>query len=182
MIFISAGHHSRHLTSPDPGAIANGVKEGEVTIEFRDLVSHELDLLGVSHRKDSDYETLQHYIDRIQTGSGSVVYECHLDAGVETATGTTCVIEVDADRLDKALAKRLSDNTASILGIKNRGVISEADTRHKRLALMKENGLVCLHELCFITNKNDMAKYQLKKKELAKMVAQTLTEFEKLIP
>ena len=183
MIFLSAGHHSKHLVNPDPGAISkNGIKEGDLTIEFRNLVSYELTILGAAHRTDSDQETLQQYVNRIQTGSGSVVIEFHFDAGPPTATGSTSLIEVDADRLDKAFAKELVDTTSSILGIKNRGVKTEADTRHKRLALMKEDGLVCLLELAFISNEDDLAKYNIKKKELARAVAQILIKYEAIIP
>lgn len=183
MIFISAGHHSKKTAGSDPGAInKHGLKEGDVTIEFRDLISAELSSLGVPHKLDSDQETLQQYCNKIQTGTGSVVYECHLDAGPETATGTTSLIEVDGDRLDKACAKEIADTTALMLGIKNRGVKTEADTRHTRLALMKEDGIVVLHEICFITNDNDVARYQSKKKELAKAVAEILIKYENMIP
>lgn len=183
MIFLSAGHNSKSITvKQDPGAIGNGYKEGDLTIEFRDLVAHELDLLGIKYIKDSDDESLQQYVNRINTGDGSVVLEYHLDAGPETATGTTSLVEIDSDRLDKAFAKELSDTTASILGIKNRGVKSEADTRHKRLALMRENGIICLHELCFITNIDDLKKLLAKKKELARAHALIILKYEKLIP
>lgn len=183
MIFISAGHHSKHPIRQDPGAIGkNGEKEGDLTIEFRDLVSHELTLLGAKHIKDLDNETLQQYTDRIKTGSGSVVIEFHFDAGPPTATGSTAIVEVDADRLDRAYAKELVDTTSSILGIRNRGIITEAQTRHGRLALMKEDGLVCLLELAFITNVDDLAKYNTKKKELAKEIAKILVKYENMIP
>jgi len=183
MIFISAGHNSKStIVSQDPGAIGNGYKEGDLTIEFRDLVAAELKLLGAKFIKDSDEENLQQYVNRIQTGSGSVVIEYHFDAATPQATGTTSLVEVDADRLDKAFATELAATTASLLGITNRGVKSEADTRHKRLALMKEDGIICLHELGFITNTNDIAKYQAKKKELAKLHAKLLVKYEAIIP
>jgi N-acetylmuramoyl-L-alanine amidase len=110
------------------------------------------------------------------------VVEYHFDAATPQATGTTTLIEIDGDRLDKAFAKELSDTTSLILNINNRGVKSEADTRHKRLALMKENGIVALHEICFITNINDLKNYHLKKKELAKAHAQIIKKYEDLIP
>lgn len=182
MIFISAGHHSKHPVNPDPGAIGNGYKEGDLTIEFRDLVSRELTARGVSHVKDIDTETLQQYVNRIKTDSGSVVIEFHFDAAAApSATGTTSLIEVDADRLDKAFAKELADTTALILGIKNRGIKTEADTRHKRLALMTENGIVCLLELGFITNIDDIKAYQAKKVTLAKAIADILIKYERML-
>jgi N-acetylmuramoyl-L-alanine amidase len=184
MIFLSAGHNAQSKSiKADPGAInKHGIKEGDLTIEFRDLVAHELDILGIKYITDLKEESLQMYVDRIQTGNGSVVIEYHFDAAAETATGCTTLTEIDADRLDKACAKELSDITASILGIKNRGVKTEADTRHGRLALMKEDGIVVLHEICFITNEDDLTRYNLKKKELAKAHANILSKYEAIIP
>lgn len=183
MIFLSAGHHSKRLAGADPGAVnKHGVKEGDITIEFRNLVSTQLRAMGVPHKLDSDEETLQQYVNRIQTGTGSVVCEYHLNAASPAATGTETLVEVDADRLDLACAKELSAATSLILGIKNRGILSEAQTRHKRLALMKEHGIVVLHEICFITNDNDMAAYHAKKYELARAHAMILVKYEQIIP
>ena len=142
MIFLSSGHNSQSKTiKQDPGAIANGLKEGDLTIEFKALVAKELSLLGAKYVTDTEEESLQQYLNRINTGDGSVVIEYHFDAAAPEATGTTALVEVDADRLDMAFAKELADSTSLILGIRNRGVKSEATTRHKRLALMKEKGI-----------------------------------------
>lgn len=183
--FISAGHNSKSITiKKDPGAVnKQGVKEGDLTIEFRDLVLRELDLLGVKYITDTNEESLAMYLSRIQTGTGSVVVEYHFDsAESDKATGSTGLIEGEADRLDRAFAKELTDNTASILGIKNRGVISEAESHRGRLGLMREDGLICLVEICFISNPDDLARYNLKKKELAKAHALIIHRYEHMIP
>ena len=119
MIFLSAGHHSKRTAGADPGAVnSKGLKEGDVTIEFRDLVSAELTVMGVDHKKDSDQETLSDYVDRIQTGNASVVCEYHLNAATPQATGTETIVEIDADKDDLNCAKELTDITAKILNIK----------------------------------------------------------------
>lgn len=183
MIFISAGHNSKSKTiKQDPGATANGLKEGDLTIEFRDLVKRELDLLGARYISDSEEENLSMYLKRIQTGNGSVVVEYHFDAAAPTATGCTALVEEEADRLDRAFAKELVDTTASILGIRNRGTISEADSHRGRLGLMREDGIICLLELGFITNPEDIQRYNLKKVELAKAHAAIIVKYEKIIP
>lgn len=183
MIFISAGHASHSIKHNDPGAVNKaGVKEGDLVIEFRDLVCHELDMLGMKYIKDSDEESLAQYLKRIQTGSGSCVLEYHMDAAnSETATGTTVIVGNDADRLDKAFAKEIADNTAAILGIKNRGVITEAESHRGKLGLMREHGIVALCELCFITNPDDLDRYHLRKRELAQSHALILRKYEQLI-
>ncbi|MNR04572.1 N-acetylmuramoyl-L-alanine amidase [compost metagenome] len=131
---------------------------------------------------DNDDERLGEYLKRIQTGSGSVVLEFHFDAAASpTATGTTALIGNDADRLDKAFAKELVEATSSILGIKNRGVKSEAESHRGSLGLMREQGIVALLELCFISNPDDLKKYQANKKALAIKVAEIVEHYEKMI-
>jgi hypothetical protein len=55
--------------------------KGDLTIEFRDLVCQELDLLNAKYIKDLDEESLSMYLNRIKTGSGSVVVEYHVSDG-----------------------------------------------------------------------------------------------------
>lgn len=182
MVFLSSGHNSQSKTiKQDPGAIGNGYKEGDLAIEFKNLVVRELRALGVAYVLDSEEESLQAYVNRIQTGNASVVIEYHFDAATSTATGTTSLVELDRDKNDVAFATELSNTTASILGIRNRGVKTEADTRHKRLALMTETGIVCLHELAFISNANDVARFQKGKLQLAKAHATIIKKYEDLI-
>lgn len=177
MIFISAGHHNA-----DSGAVGvNGVTESSKTIEFRELVIAELNKLGAKYIKDNDNETLAQYLNRIKTGSGSVVCEFHFDAYNGNASGCTSLVGNDADRLDKAMAKELVDNCATILSINNRGVKSESESNRGRLGLMREQGIVVLLELCFIDNPSDMAKYNNKKNELAKKIAEILIRYENLV-
>ena len=183
-IYLSAGHNSKSKTiKQDPGAVnKQGIKEGDLTIEFRDLVSAELTKLGMKHIKDSDEESLAMYLNRIKTGSGSVVIEYHFDsAASETATGCTGLIEEEADRLDKAFAAELTNSIAITLGIKNRGVIRESESHRGRLGLMREEGIICLVELCFLSNPNDLAKYHQGKLALAKQHALILKKYEDML-
>lgn len=183
MIFLSAGHNSKSKSvKADPGAINKyGVKEGDLAIEFRDLVAKELQLLNLPFKTDLQEETLQMYLDRIKTGIASVVIEYHFDAGPENAEGSTALVEEDADNNDKMFAKEILESTNQILGTKSRGIKSESFTRHGRLALMREEGIICLFELGFITNEQDMAKYHAKKHQLAKVHALIIRKYELLI-
>ena len=184
MIFISAGHNSQSKTiKADPGAVnSHGIKEGDLTIEFRNLVAKELDSLGVKYITDLQEENLAMYLNRINTGNASVVVEYHFDAASPSATGSTGLVEEEADRLDKLFAKELIDSTANTLNIKNRGVISEAESHRGRLGLMREEGIICLVELCFISNDSDLAKYHANKLTLAKLHANIIKKYEELIP
>lgn len=179
--FISAGHNPQGI-KPDPGAVANGFHEANLAVEFRNLVVAELQKRKVKVITDKDNERLGEYLKRIETGSGSVVIEYHFDAAAATtATGTTSLIGSDADRLDTAFAKELVEATAAILKIKNRGVLSEKDSHRGSLGLMREQGIVCLQEVCFITNRKDLDSFFLNKKELAAKHAEIIERYEKLM-
>ena len=178
MIFISAGHNPNGIKT-DPGAIGNGKREADLAVEFRDLVIAELVKKNIKYVADSDSERLGQYLERIKTGSGSVVLEFHFDAAANAkATGTTVLIGGDADKNDKDFAKELVEATADILGIKNRGVISETESHRGRLGLMRESGTVALLELCFISNSSDLAAYDNGKFKLAKSISDILIKYE----
>jgi N-acetylmuramoyl-L-alanine amidase len=184
MVFISAGHNTRisvRTGKIDPGAVANGHKEADLTVELRNLVAKELDRLGVRYITDKDNESLGEYLARIKTGDASVVLEFHFDAAGSTATGSTGIIEAEADRLDRAFATEVTTATARTLGIRNRGVITEAQSHRGSLGLMREQGIICLLEVGFITNMIDLASYKAKKRELARAIAPILKRYEDLI-
>lgn len=181
MIFLSAGHNPKGIIQ-DPGAIGNGYHEADLAIEFRNLVAECLKARGVKFTTDNDDERLGAYLKRIKTGNASVVVEYHFDAASSPlATGTTSLVGNDADRLDKAFALELANSTSKVLGIKNRGVITEADSHRGSLGLMRESGTVALVELAFISNKNDLNAYFIGKELLAKVHAEIIERYEKLI-
>lgn len=175
--FISAGHHNK-----DSGAIGvNGRKEADETIKLRDAVVKYCVAKGLKVITDNDDETLAQYLTRIQTGSGSVVVEFHFDAFNKTASGTTALVGNDADRLDKLFAQELSTFTSEQLGITNRGVKSESESHRGKLGLMREQGTVCLLEVCFIDNPEDMQKYDGNFFSLASGIANIIEKYEKIV-
>lgn len=185
MIFNSSGHNTQSSIRTgkiDPGATGCGKREADCTVIQRDLISAELKRFGAQFITDKDNESLGEYLERIQTGSGSVVFECHFDAASNpAATGCTSIVGRDADRLDKAFASELVLATSTILGVKNRGVISEEQSHRGSLGLMREQGIVALLEIGFITNCGDMAKWEAKKESLATAIARLLIKYETLI-
>lgn len=180
--FISAGHTQKGKNY-DSGAVGvDGLREADLNVDFRNLVVSLVRAKGVKVITDDDTESLGEYLKRIRTGAGSVVLDFHFDASVKnTATGTTAIVGVDADRLDKAFAQELVNVTAATLGIRNRGVITEAQSARGRLGLMREQGTVALLEIGFITNPNDIAAYQANKLELASKIADLVKKYEDLV-
>jgi len=175
--FISAGHNNH-----DPGASGlNNRTEAAETIKFRDAVVKYCQQKGLKVITDNDEESLAQYLKRIETGEGSVVIEFHFDAFNKTASGTTALVGNDADRLDKMFAQELSTLTSEILGVTNRGVKSESESHRGRLGLMREQGTVCLLEICFIDNAEDMSKYDQNFFSLASGVANIIEKYEKIV-
>lgn len=176
VIFPSAGHHEK-----DPGAVYNGVKESEKNIEFRGLISKHLG--DHKHIMDKDSETNAQYQNRIKPGNGSVLLDIHFNASAnESANGTEMIIANNASAQSKQMATELAEGTACILGVKNRGVKTEAQTARGKIGILNLGaGIAVLAELCFISNKDDMAKYESSKEDLAKFYAEFLIKYDNLI-
>lgn len=183
MKFISAGHCNVKGPNNDPGAPGVDKRwEADETVNIRDLVISRIRQMGyLDIVQDLNGESLGQYLKRVKPGSGSVVVEFHFNAGPASATGTEVLVSVDADRLDKSMAQEFAEGTAHLLGITNRGVKSEADTRHKRLGLMRETGIVNLVEICFITSENDMKQYDKNISALADLYAGIIIKYDAII-
>jgi N-acetylmuramoyl-L-alanine amidase len=180
MKYISAGHCNVPGPNYDPGAPGiNRRLEANETVILRDAVIAEIKRRGYSDVvQDLNSENRNEYFKRIKTDRTSVVVEFHFNCGAMGATGTEALIAVDADGWDKKMANDFAMLTSKITGIYNRGVLSEADTRHKRLGLMRESGIVTLVEVCFITNANDMMAYDRNFEKLVEGYADIIIKYD----
>lgn len=176
--FISGGHHAK-----DPGAIGSGTTEFKWCAEFRDLVTKSLlKIPGIKVINDKDFETLAQYLNRIKTGNGSVSVEFHLDASeTHTATGCTCLVANNYNKLSKQMGDRIGKKINEITGLRFRGTLTEKDSNRGRLAFTHLEGITVLVELGFIDNQNDMNKLNLKKQNLADAIAEIIAEYDKMI-
>ena len=177
VIFPSAGHHDK-----DPGAVYNGIKESDLTKEFRNLISDCLAAKGHKHIMDKDSETNSQYQNRIKPGTGSVLLDIHFNASTNTAaTGTEMIVSNNASKESVAMATELAVGTAKILGATNRGVKTEKETARGKIGILNLNaGIAVLAEICFISNASDMAKYNNCKDDLAAFYAETLIKYDNL--
>ena len=173
-IFISAGHSNK--AGQDRGAVGNDYIEGELAVEFRDLLVKELNALGVNPVVDSNDSILSKSIAyfKNKTNKDSIVIDVHWNASSPQATGVEVLVPYPPSKYEKSKAKEISDLIAKTLGIKDRGVKTEADSHHGRLGWMRLIGENLLIEMCFITNKSDMNSYQSNKNKLAKELAKLL--------
>lgn len=178
MIFISAGHHNT-----DPGAVANGYIERDLTKIARNIIVSNIETKSVI--LDKDYETNTQYQRRIKPGSGSVVFDIHFNSGSPTAGGTECFVNrIDFENknsLSFKMASEICSKTSEILGISNRGVKADNQSQHSRIGILNlGSGISVLWEICFISSVIDMQKYSEKKNALLKEIAVILKKYDAL--
>lgn len=175
--YISAGHHKN-----DPGAVANGLQENNLTIKVRDKVVSLVKAKGYKVITDDDAETLAEYLKRIEPGEASVVVEFHFDAGqLNVSSGTSTFFADNASANSRAFAIEMALTGASVLGIPNRGAHSETESHRGRLGLVHEPGINCLVEVCFITNDRDIQLFNQHFDQLCEAYAKVITKFDDLI-
>ncbi len=177
MKFLFAGHNRS-----DPGAVYNGVKEADLTIELRNLIVKELKKRGHSVVIDSDFENNTQLQSRIRPGAGSVLLDLHFNASANAdALGSEAIISNNANLLSKKFAIEMVEGICKILYARNRGVKSEIQTAHKKIGIVNTAaGISCLAEICFLSNVYDMAKYQLYKNKVAEFLAELLIKYDNL--
>lgn len=183
-IFITSGHNNS-----DVGAIGNGFREADLTKELRDKVVAILKAKGIQTTVDNDNETLAQVIARLNPNESDLALDLHWNASDNPSAGGVETFIPDRHTVhEKAAASELSRSIASILNIKTRGglvgagVKTESESARKRLGILNnEKGINLLVEMCFITNKSEMDKYQLKKDQIALMIADFLIKYDAVI-
>lgn len=167
-MFLSAGH-----SNTDPGAVGNGLKEADVAVEIRNIVSFYLTQMKVKHELDgTGTANLPLAATVKRSNKHAVSVEFHCNASVN-AKATGC--EVLCAKKDNLLAGKICDAISRTLGIKNRGVKPENAGQHHRLAFVQAGGMIV--ELFFITNKDDVDRYNGSKWLLGKAIAEVLAQF-----
>jgi N-acetylmuramoyl-L-alanine amidase len=175
----------------DPGAMADGYKENELTILFMNSVLEEFEKLGGKFERDDDHVSLAANIATIRKTitNSDIVYSVHFNAASPLASGTEVFVSNNAGDISIKMAGELVNTASMILDIPNRGVKREKDSPRKRLAVLNMKGAAVLHEVCFITNKKDMRKFfenypgtlVPRYKVLAKEVAVILKKYDDLM-
>lgn len=174
MIFLTAGHNSK-----DSGAVGSGYVESKETIRIRNRVSELLQSKGAEVWNDNDSWTLQQVINEITKLSkpNDIICDIHFNAGPEKATGCEVFVPEYAVKTELLLAADLSKTISETLGIRNRMVKRESDSQHKRLGMMRPNGINVLIEVAFISNASDMKSYNDKFELLCENIAKVLFKY-----
>ena len=166
-IIISAGHGGN-----DPGAVANGYTERDLTIEFRELLVKELLLLGVKPLIDDNKNALKQTLEWLagKYSSKDILLDIHWNAASSKARGTEVIVPDNASIFENNFAKNILNVFVSN-GFVNRGVKPESQTARKRLGWMRPPAENIIVEMGFITNLLDINLYQNLKYKLAKELA-----------
>ncbi len=165
-IYLSAGHSIK-----DPGAISGNAREADIAVEMRNMVSAELNRMGVLHSVDgigAQNPPLTQAIIEARKAEFPVEFHCNSFAN-QTATG----VETLQGAEDKALGAEMCAAIAGALGIKNRGAKPESSGHHARLGFVGAGGIIV--EMFFISNSDDLAKWRKNKAAAARAVAAVLS-------
>ncbi len=92
-VYILGGHvPDRSKGNYDPGAVANGYTEAELTRELRDLISAELTPRKVRHSIDHDADSLSQVLAKINSNESDVILDLHFNAASPQATGVEVIV------------------------------------------------------------------------------------------
>lgn len=181
MIILTAGH-----TGPNTGATGTVVEpygrldEGTETIRLRNRVAEILsEKWGIVVLLDHDNERLGILTDRINrlASESDLCLDLHLNSHPnQNANGTEVIIANDASDYEITVAVKLLNATAKSLKTNIRGLKSESETPHQRLAMLHLNCQNLILEVCFCTNPNDGKSYHSNFEQLAQAIAHTLAE------
>lgn len=167
-LFISAGH-----SDTDPGAVGNGYTEADIVLEFRDYLAEALRARGVAFSMDGEQgQNLPLSRAWRMAAEHDIAIELHCNAfNQPSATGVETLSAPADMELGLLICKAISET----LGIANRGAKGEGSGQHSRLAFVSSGGGIIV-ELFFISNPDDVAKYQRWKLQLAEVLADLLAE------
>jgi len=161
-LFISAGHSNK-----DPGAVGNGYTEADIVLEFRNLLGDELKKLDICFTMDGEKNVNLPLSDAINLAKISdIAIEFHCNSFHKpSATGCETLSDDHFDLCDK-----INQTISDTLNINNRGSKGQSSGQHSRLGFIsKGKGIIV--ELFFISNPDDVTKYQSNKQELARRMA-----------
>ena len=203
MIILTAGH-----TGPNTGAqcATTQFDEGAENIWLRNRVAEILtNKYGLVVLMDDDTVSLQTITKQLSvTPSGldvdgdtpirgfhpclcsdtptafDFVIDLHFNAhGNPQARGTETIVADDATELELRMASRLAHATADSLEIPLRGIKSESETPHRRLAMLHLTPQSIILEVCFCTSPEDVDTYRKHREQLAETLAKNIAELVK---
>jgi N-acetylmuramoyl-L-alanine amidase len=176
---ISAGHAS--VQGYDQGAVNDTLTEGKITEILKNQIVNYLHAYGIKVSVDPVDSVTKRTVQlfRKYFFGKDICVDLHFNSSLnKNATGTEVVIPAKYSEFEYKLALELSAHISSTLNIRNRGVITELQTYRKKLMWMTLPCETVLIEVCFLSNENDLAAYNLKEKDIARTIANILIKYQ----
>lgn len=150
---VTAGH-----SNTDPGAVANGRKEAEISCDMRNMIASKLRALGHKVFTDGDGKENQPLSKAIKLVSNGLAIEIHCNAASNpAATGVECISlpkhKALCQRLSNAIAATTKDNVR--VGIM--AGLTSLNLRAESWDFVEAGGIIV--ELFFLSNKGDLERY-----------------------
>ena len=168
-VTVTAGH-----SNTDPGAVNGKVKEADLVVNFRNAVTHYLREAGLQVKTDGTGTKNDPLSSAIKLINGSdVAVEFHMNAAASKQANGVETISLPHD---KKLAQDLSAAIANTLGSRlrgDKGWIDQSKSARGRLGYVNAGGLIV--ELGFISNDDELARFNARYWLAAKAVAKILT-------
>lgn len=155
---IDPGHGMGNRTPSkyDPGACANGHEEANVALQYALAIKYVFarEGIGVFLTRDdaNDYDPVGTRDNRAKAEGCTHFLSLHLNAG--GGTGTETFYRGDEDH---GWAEKVQKLALEVFGLKDRGLKTEDESQHTRLAVLDFDGPGCLLELGFIDSARDMS-------------------------
>ena len=140
----------------DPGAVAAGVRECDIALEWALTGKYILPQYGINH-----FLTRDDNLDEVPVGRrddmAAVAHCTHfLSIHCNAADGKATGVEVYyRDISDRAFAQLVLDSLVEATGLKSRGLKRESESQHSRLAVLDFGPPACLAEIGFLDNPHD---------------------------
>ena len=162
------------LMDDDRASLKLLVKELNQSMVDRPDIPDILDRVDIPgfFRSDDRQDTAR----RVPT-SNDFVIDLHFNAHTNSqARGAEAIVSDDATTLELRMASRLAQATADSLEIPLRGIKSESETPHRRLAMLHLTPQSIILEVCFCTSPEDVEQYRRHRRKIASTIARTIAE------
>ena len=167
IIYLDAGHGGH-----DPGAVANGRREKDLTLEVAQSARHHLREIGADARLTRNSDVFIPVTERAHIANragADYLTSIHFNASPHhTGHGVEVWIRPNADRFVVDTATLMCEEISKRFGLRNRGVRNTTGFGVLNTARMG----VMLLEVCFLDHAGDMAIYDSNREAIAKCIAE----------
>lgn len=155
---LDAGHGmgNRKGGAFDPGAVAASFREADIALRWAVAGEFLLEPKGfdvfLTRDDNTDNSPVGSRDDKAMQAGCDRFISIHCNAANGSATGVEAFYR---DSADKAFAQIVLDCLVEATGLKSRGLKSESESQHPRLAVLDFGPPACLIEIGFIDNPKD---------------------------